>query len=76
MKHLSLFLYEVAEKLKISHCREASFLSTIMVFFLPPPKLSLSPQKSCDKLTSESFDTEDDDNGGVLEELLIDFGCR
>ena len=47
-----------------------------MVFFLPPPKLLLSPQKSCDKLTSESVDTEDDDNGGVLEELLIDFGSR
>ena len=66
-----LLLFEVGEKLKISRYRELNFLSTITVHFLSPPKLSLSPRKSCDKLIYESVDVEDDDSGGVLEGLLL-----
>ena len=63
--------YNTTEKLKICRCRESNFLSTIIVLSLPPPKFLLSPRKSCDKLISESVDVEDDDSGGVLEELLF-----
>ena len=71
MMHLSLLLFAVGEKLKISRCRELNLLSTITVLSLPPPEFPLSPRKSCDKLISESVDVEDDDSGGLLEELLL-----
>ena len=71
MMHLSFLLFVVREKLKIVRCRELNFLSTITVLSLPAPKFPLSPGKSYDKLISESVDVEDDDSGGVLEELLL-----
>ena len=68
---LSLLLFELGEKLKIASCRESNFLSTLTVLSLPPPKLSPSPRKNCDKLISESVHVEDGGSGGVLEELLL-----
>ena len=69
--NLSLLLFVVGEKLKISHCRELNFLSAITVLSLPPPELPGFPRKSCDKLISESVDVEDDDGGGVQEGLPL-----
>ena len=45
MMHLSLLLFVLGEKLKISCCRELNFLSTITGLCLPPPKLPLSSWK-------------------------------
>ena len=64
-------LFEDEKKLRISIFTEAIFLSTIAVHPLPPTKLTLSPRKSCDELTTESVDVEDIENGEVLEQLLL-----
>ena len=69
--NLSLLLFVLGKKLKISYCRELNFLSTITVPSLPPPKFPLSTRKSCEKLISESAGVEDCDSGGVLEGLLL-----
>ena len=71
MMHLSLLLFEMGEKLKISHCGESNFLPTITVPSLLPSKLPLSPRRGCKKLISEFVDVEDDNIGGVLEGLLL-----
>ena len=70
MMHLGLLLFEVGEKWKISRCTESNFLSTLIVLYLPPQKLSLSPQSNCDELISESGDVKDNDSGAVLEEFF------
>ena len=64
-------LFEDEKKLRISIFTEAIFLSTIAVHPLAPTKLTLSPRKSCDELTTESVDVEDIENGEVLEQLLL-----
>ena len=71
MMRLSLLLFVVGEKLKISRCTELDFFFHITVLSLPPQKSLLSQEIAADKLIFESVDVEDDDIQRVLEGLLL-----